>query len=300
MNQIKPVVGLIILLFGTILPGVSAPQNKPKRLDIPSGLTVEYIREPKNVAINDPLPEYCWIVPKEAVFQQGYQILVASSKTNIRKNVGDVWDSGQVRSSQSVTIEHEGNLLNPDSKYFWKVRIWDQNNRPSDYSAVQEFKTGSFSGTISTGNAFQIERIRPQSILKTAPNNYLVDFGKDAFGTLELNYSSSKPDTIIVRLGEKLNGKSIDRKPGGTIRYSEMKLFVQPGRNMYTLKLKPDVRNTLKDKAVLLPDSFDVITSTRIQCRASTKFLSSAKWISPKDNTPSASLTMHLTALVAW
>lgn len=263
MNQIKPVVGLVILLFGTILPGVSAPQNKPKRLDIPSGLTVEYIREPKNVSINDPLPEYCWIVPKEAVYQQGYQILVASSETNISNNIGDVWDSGQVRSNQSATIEHAGKPLNPDSKYFWKVRIWDQNNRPSDYSAVQEFKTGSFSGTISTGNAFQIERIRPQSILKTAPNNYLVDFGKDAFGTLELNYSSSKPDTIIVRLGEKLIGKSIDRKPGGTIRYSEMKLFVQPDRNMYTLKLKPDVRNTLKDKAVLLSDSFDVITPFR-------------------------------------
>ncbi len=230
---------------------------------IPSGLTVEYIREPKNVSINDKLPEYGWIVPKEAVFQNAYQILVASSKSNIDNNLGDVWNSGQTRSKNSTNVEHAGEPLNPDSKYFWKVRIWDQDNRLSDYSAVQEFKTGSFSGTVSTGNAFQIERISPKSIVKTAANSYLVDFGKDAFGTLELNYSALKPGTLIIRLGEKLNEKSIDRKPGGTIRYSEVKLAVQPGKKNYTLKLTPDVRNTHPKKAVILPDSFDVITPFR-------------------------------------
>ena len=230
---------------------------------IPSGLTVEYIREPKNVAINDSLPEYSWIVPKKAVCQNAYQLLVASSKTNIDNNLGDVWNSGQVRSKASTNIEQTGKPLHPNSKYFWKVRIWDQDNRLSEYSAVQEFKTGSFTGNISTGNAFQVERISPKSIVKSGDNSYFVDFGKDAFGTLELNYNSPKADTVIVRLGEKLLGKSIDRKPGGTIRYSEVKLAVQPGKKSYTLKLKPDVRNTLKNKAVQLPDTFDVITPFR-------------------------------------
>lgn len=109
---------------------------------IPSGLTVEYIREPENVAINDKLPEYSWIVPREAAFQNAYQVLVASSKANIDSNLGDVWNSGQVRSKAFSNIGQKGNPLKPDSEYFWKVRIWDQDNRLSEYSDTQKFKTG--------------------------------------------------------------------------------------------------------------------------------------------------------------
>ena len=230
---------------------------------LPSGLMVESIRDPKNVAINNNLPGYSWIVPKEAVFQNGYQILIASSKSNIRNNIGDVWNSGQVRSKASTNIEQTGNPLKLETHYFWKVRIWDQDNRLSDYSEIQEFKTGTFAGTVSTGNSFQIERIHPKTIRKTAAGSYFIDFGKDAFGTLELNYASPKADTIVVRLGEKLEKEAIDRKPGGSIRFSEVKLAVQPGKKSYTLKLIPDVRNTLPNKAVHLPGSFDVITPFR-------------------------------------
>lgn len=262
MNLIKLSFALLVSLLGLAMPCLSAASGKGKA-KIPSGLTVEYIRDPRNVAINDQLPEYSWIVPKKAVFQNAYQILVASSKTNIDNNLGDVWNSGQVRGNASTNVEQAGKALDPNSKYFWKVRIWDQNNRLSDYSAVQEFKTGTFAGNISTGNAFHIERINPKSIVKTAPFSYFVDFGKDAFGTLELNYSTSSADTLTIRLGEKLLNKTIDRLPGGTIRYSEMKLAVQPDKKSYTLNLTPDVRNTLPGVAVLLPDSFDVLTPFR-------------------------------------
>ncbi len=204
---------------------------------VPSGLTVEYIREPGNVLINDKLPEFSWEVPKEAVVQKGFQILVASERNAINSNIGDVWNSGQVRGGQSSNIEHKGKTLKPDSKYYWKVRIWDQDNRLTDYSAVQEFKTGSFSEMISTGNAFQIEEVKPKLIVKNSPDSYSIDFGKDAFGTLVLKYSPVKDDTLYICLGEKLNGKKIDRNPGGTIRYSEVKLPVHPGEKLYTLKL---------------------------------------------------------------
>ena len=230
---------------------------------IPSGLMVEYIREPENVAINNSLPGYSWIVPAEAVFQDAYQVLVASSRANIDKNIADVWNSGQVRGKESTNIEHKGKPLAPNSKYFWKVRIWDKDNRLSDYSAVQEFKTGLFSETVSTGNYFQIERIKPITIIKTGLESYFADFGKDAYGTLELNYQATKAGTLIIRLGEKLLDGKIDRNPGGTIRFSEVKLNVSPKQRSYTLKLVPDKRNTLQDKAVQLPDSFGVVTPFR-------------------------------------
>jgi len=107
---------------------------------VPSGLTVEFIDEAKNVSIKGKQALYRWILPKEVVSQKAYQILVASSKKNIDNNLGDVWNSGQVRSKVSSNMEQKGNPLNANSKYFWKVRIWDQDSRLSGYSEVQEFK----------------------------------------------------------------------------------------------------------------------------------------------------------------
>ncbi|MGB7396120.1 MAG: sulfatase, partial [Pricia sp.] len=116
----------------------------------PENLIVEFIRKPQDVKIRDARPEYGWTVPKGAVTQSAYQILVASSQENIEDNIGDVWNSGQVRSDASTGIEHGGDMsmsgknsmsdkagksgntsnpaeiLKPGNTYYWSVRIWDQ------------------------------------------------------------------------------------------------------------------------------------------------------------------------------
>ena len=230
---------------------------------VPTGLTVEYIRDPRFTKIIDSKPEFSWIVPKEAVIQKGYQILVSSTKENVEKNIGDVWDSGQVRSSQSVDVEPGGEPLKPNTDYFWKVRIFDQDNRLSEYSAHQKFTTGTFDGEkMTTPNWFQVERIQPEKFVKKPDGSYFIDFGKAAFGTLEINYSTQKPKTLTIHLGEKLLNGKIDREPGGTIRYQKVQLEVSPEKKNYQIELKPDKRNT-NEMAVALPDSFPVIMPFR-------------------------------------
>ena len=110
---------------------------------------------------------------------------------------------------------------------------------------------------------FQSEKINPQTIIKVGENHYFIDFGKDAFGTLSITSKSEIKDTIIVHLGEKLNGNNlIDRKPGGTIRYQQLKLLNIPQNREYIVKLKADKRNT-NPPAITLPDSFGVIMPFR-------------------------------------
>ncbi|WP_020527737.1 sulfatase-like hydrolase/transferase [Flexithrix dorotheae] len=229
---------------------------------IPSNLTVETIREPGKTIINDPQPEFGWQVPKEAVTQKGYQILVASSKALLANNIGDIWNSGRVQTSASSNVEFGGEPLNSNTEYFWKVRIFDQDNRLTEYAEPQAFKTGTFEGNISTHNFFQIEKIKPVSITKKTNGCYFADFGKDAFGTLQLNYKSDKKETLIIRLGEKLLEGKIDRNPPGNVRYQEVKLEVNPDKQNYQIELVPDERNT-KSVAVALPDSFPVILPFR-------------------------------------
>jgi hypothetical protein len=228
----------------------------------PTGLTVEYIREPSKALIEDSKPEFSWVVPQEAAIQKAYEILVSSTKELIDKNNGDVWSSGQVRSNNSADVELEGEPLKPNTRYFWKVRIFDKDNRPSEYSEVQEFKTGALKADVSSSNFFQIERIKPTDSKKNTDGSYFIDYGKHAFGTLELHYKPQTSETLTIRLGEKLLDGKIDQNPGGTIRYQEVKLEVTPDEDVYLLELVPDERNT-NELAVAMPDSFPVILPFR-------------------------------------
>jgi len=229
---------------------------------IPTGLTVEYIRQPQYTKIIDSKPEFSWIVPTEAVVQKAYQVLVASNKANVDNNIGNVWDSGNTRSNKSSDVEFGGEPLKVNTTYFWKVRIFDKDNRLSEYSEPQQFTTGTFGEKLTSHNYFQIEKIKPKDFKKNSDGSYFADFGLDAFGTLNINYSVKKSETLTVRLGEKLLDEKIDKKPGGTIRYQEVKLKVIPEKTEYQIELKVDERNT-KSMAVALPDTFPVILPFR-------------------------------------
>ncbi|WP_435357997.1 family 78 glycoside hydrolase catalytic domain [Emticicia sp. SJ17W-69] len=231
---------------------------------IPTGLMVEFIRQPTTVLLKDNMPEFAWIVPKVAVSQSAYQVLVASSKANIDNNIGDVWNSKQVRSNQSSNVSYQGKELKSGVQYYWKVRVWDKDNRTSDYSESQTFGVGKIDNSISTSNIFQIEKKKAKIFKKLGSDSYFIDFGKAAFANLELTYSAKKSDTIIVRIGEQLENNAINRKPQGHIRYQEIKMAVQTGKKTYQLKIKPDERNTKSMAgAVILPDSFPVLLPFR-------------------------------------
>lgn len=228
----------------------------------PTRLTVEYLHDPKGLKIIDSKPEFSWILPAQAKIQKGYQVLVASSKDLIDKNIGDVWDSGNTRSKKSTDVELGGEPLKPNTTYFWRVRYFDADNRISEYSEAQQFSTGEFGEKLTSHNAFQVEQIKPVGFKIESDGTYFVDFGKDAFATLNINYSTKKEETLTIRVGEKLKEGKVDQNPGGTIRYQEVKMEVTPGQTEYQLPLLPDERNT-NEKAIALPDSFPVLIPFR-------------------------------------
>jgi alpha-L-rhamnosidase len=256
LNTTSSLTSLLLALF--LLSG-----GMDHSTDSPSGLMVEFIREPQNVPILDLKPEFSWIVPTDAKYQTAYRILIASSKEKLEKNIADIWDSNKTISSKSSEIEYGSGNLAINSTYFWKVKIWNDRDEPSEYSILQSFTTGKPDGYATTRNKFQTRLIRPESFLKIAEDHYFADFGKDAFGTLVLEFNASKDETITVHLGEKIGrAKSIDRNPGGSIRYQRVLLTVKKGTGRYILNLKKDDRNT-GAAAIHLPDSFGIITPFR-------------------------------------
>ncbi|GAA4291032.1 alpha-L-rhamnosidase-related protein [Aestuariibaculum suncheonense] len=230
----------------------------------PSNLSVELIRDPKDVSIIDLQPEFSWTIAKESVFQSAYQVLVASSEEELALNQGNIWDSKQVRSNISSNVEYNGAPLEIGKTYFWKVRIWDEDNRLVDYSNPQAFTVGKADKMISTENKYLVDRIHPVKFEKRG-HVYFMDFGKDAFSTLEFTYKTQKVDTLTIRIGEQLNGKIINSNPieKSHIRYQELKVEVSPSQTHYQIKIKADKRNTLPNKALALPIGFPVLMPFR-------------------------------------
>ncbi|MGV3763612.1 alpha-L-rhamnosidase-related protein [Parapedobacter sp.] len=185
--------------------------------------------------------------------QSAYRIIMATDKDSLAKGIGNVWDSGKVISDASTAISYAGNPLEPHTDYAWQVMLWDEDGVPTGWSPVGHFRTADTLHEYRTA-FYPLQKTDewPQR-LSVLPNEIQADFGKASFGQLRLTLTSVDADTVTVRLGEAVNADgTINRRPGGTIRYAEYRLALQRGRHTYRLQFVPDKRNTGR-QAVKMP-----------------------------------------------
>jgi alpha-L-rhamnosidase len=111
----------------------------------PQSLKVEYLTEP--LGIDTPKPRLTWALASNTRGdrQTAYQVLVASSADRLRRNDGDLWDSGRVASDESLHVEYAGKPLASTQACFWKVRVWDQDGRPGGYVSGPTWEMGLLS-----------------------------------------------------------------------------------------------------------------------------------------------------------
>ncbi len=96
-------------------------------------------------------------------------------------------------------------------------------------------------------------RIAPKVLKQLSNGNWFADFGKDAFGQIELTLESESDDeSIMIHLGECEKDGEINRDPGGSRRYRTITLPLKKGKHTYLPKIPADTRNTL-DRAIHMP-----------------------------------------------
>lgn len=105
-------------------------------------LRTEYRINPEG--IEERQPRFNWQLQSEErnCLQHAYQILVADSPENLANDRGTLWDSGKVDSGESTFIVYAGELLQSRMRCFWKVRVWDNQNRMSAWSDTASFSLG--------------------------------------------------------------------------------------------------------------------------------------------------------------
>lgn len=108
----------------------------------PENLSARFMSKEDYSLLKSDKLVFGWRLPYFSQAQKSYQILVASSKENIDRNVGDMWNSGCVFSNNSLNVEYKGKQLEAGKTYYWRVRFWDYLNRTSQYSESQSFVYG--------------------------------------------------------------------------------------------------------------------------------------------------------------
>lgn len=242
-----------LLFLIVVLWGCQPPESEV----FPDQLRCEHLLKPYHLDI--PQPRLSWQLRTEDpkarnIRQTAYRILVSSSEQKLRRNRGDIWDSGQVSSDQSILIRYEGAPLESRRNYFWKVRIWDQDGQPTKWSAIATWRTallhsGDWAGaqwighendrrdTLATRRPFQTARMdRPEPRISYPAPLLRRTFTLDKPLRSAYAYVSALGYGELYVNGHKVSDHVLDPAPTSydkTALYVTHNLtgFLQPGEN---------------------------------------------------------------------
>lgn len=108
----------------------------------PVALRTEFLSNPQG--LDDRQPRLSWRIASGARGQKqtGYRVLVASASERLDAEDGDLWDSGRVASSETVNLVYAGRPLGSRQTCFWKVKVWDADGKPGDWSLPARWTMG--------------------------------------------------------------------------------------------------------------------------------------------------------------
>jgi len=161
------ILSLVGLLFVVLAAGWVNQATIPA-----TNLLVEYMPSPF-LGLDVPKPRLSWTIPSPAgskgVVQTAYRIWVSDSPT---VPSGNIWDSGVVKSANSVLVSYAGQALKSDTSYYWKVIWYDANNNASPFSAVAQFDVALLTPADWNGATWLagFNQFRTEFVLSSAPS----------------------------------------------------------------------------------------------------------------------------------
>jgi hypothetical protein len=104
------------------------------------------------LGIDNLSPRLSWQVADTSVTERSqsetaYEIQVASSAALLTSNSPDLWDTGEIISSQPFGVAYAGRTLTSVEQVFWRVRIWDVNSQASAWSPMATWTMGLLNAT---------------------------------------------------------------------------------------------------------------------------------------------------------
>jgi alpha-L-rhamnosidase len=222
----------IIYIFLCCFAHLFASAQQLKVVD----LHCNYLVNPKGVESKSPQLGWKLQSTGHQVLQTAYQILVSDNLESLNKNIGNVWDSKKIKSAQSIQLQYGGKILVASKTYFWKVKVWDNQNNISS-SQIAQWQMGLLVPTDWKGAKWIAYEKLPDSAINILPT----DGKKDKYNSNNIQPMLRK-DFVIARKIKKatafisglghfemsLNGKQVGDHflaPGWT-KYDKEALYV--------------------------------------------------------------------------
>jgi alpha-L-rhamnosidase len=103
-------------------------------------LSAEHSVNPIGIGATRPRLSWKLISDRRDEMQSAYEIRAASSKDKLEQ--ADLWSSGKVKSDQSSLVSYAGKPLGSRAQVFWQVRVWDKDDKASDWSEPASIELG--------------------------------------------------------------------------------------------------------------------------------------------------------------
>lgn len=127
---------------GILLAGqLTFAQNSKPFIEV-AGLRTEYQVNP--VGIDALQPRFSWEIKANVrnIRQIAYEVRVGLTAGNLKNGEPLFWTSNKVRSEESNQVVYEGPAMEPGTRYYWTVRIWDNQNHITDWAPVSFWEMG--------------------------------------------------------------------------------------------------------------------------------------------------------------
>jgi len=103
------------------------------------GLRCEYRMNPLGIDVRKPRISWKIDSDRRVTMQKAYRIQVAGPERDFSNCI---WDTGIVESDQSIHVEYSGPELKSRTRYYYRVKVWDNYNRESEWSETAWWEMG--------------------------------------------------------------------------------------------------------------------------------------------------------------
>lgn len=133
MKTLKIIIGILLFLVSASAQAgkISVIEMRCENQDNPLG-------------VQSCQPIFAWKLKADVrnINQSAYRILVADTPELLKKDTGNIWDSGRCISDEFLNIIYGGKLLKSAVSYYWKVKVWDTRGAESSWTEIKTFRMG--------------------------------------------------------------------------------------------------------------------------------------------------------------
>ncbi|MFT3705234.1 MAG: family 78 glycoside hydrolase catalytic domain [Agriterribacter sp.] len=129
----KIIVIYILFIHACFVYGNAAP--------IPAQLTCEQLINPLGIDTKAPAFSWTFGIAGRNEWQRAYELIVSDNVKDINGGRGNAWSTGKIISGQNLYIVYNGVPLLSGKRYYWRVKVYGENDENSGWSKAAWFET---------------------------------------------------------------------------------------------------------------------------------------------------------------